>query len=304
MNDITECIFNEMNSYCGDHYAYKDGLVCFQKAPNETANLDLVWQKCHYSFFSTGTELWQISRKNAACFAGYMAVGKNINYVISPTPHGASFNADDQSNLYVNGKLNISQVCLARFQLIAAVSILNSPIGDLKHKKVSIVGSGPVAIGAAFELLRQDCIVKIITKRASILQRVIDNSDIQIKGPDHVNLDNIVIDCVGTANSLRYIIDGTVPGASIGLLGSPRNKFQADFYKIHRKGLKLTGLHELNSFNSTTRQSVFDDICKWISNSAAISSGMFKFFEGSDFEKVIKTLQVKRPVEPFIIFKW
>lgn len=293
-----------MNDFYGTYYDYGNGEVV-QKEIIEDNNCEFhEWIKPVYSFLSCGTELWQFQQKTSVFHAGYMSIGYSDKFIISPTPHGASFKISNPENLFVNTTLDIREVCISRFQLIGAYSLSNSILVNQTYDEVTIIGSGAIAFGTALEFLRRNYKVKILTKNRNRVQSLFADLNIEVCELKTTELSRLIIDCTGTQESLNFIIKHTKPNTLIGILGSPRTIFHIDLYAIHRKGLCIIGLHELNNSSGETRQNTFNEICLWVKSSVNVSNSWFKFYEREDFIKTLYSIKSNRSIELFPIFRW
>jgi hypothetical protein len=293
-----------MNNFYGTYYDYENGEIVHKEILKDNSNELEKWIKPVYSLLSYGTEYWQLQQKNNMIHAGYMSIGYDGKFIISPTPHGAFFKITNPENLVVNTSLDIKKVCISRFQLISAYSLSNSIFKNKTYDEVTIIGSGAVAIGAALEFLRQNYKVKILTKGYNRFQSLLADLNIQVCELKENVLSSLIIDCTGTQESLNFIIKYSKPNTFIGILGSPRAIFQIDLYAIHRKGICIIGLHELNDFSGEIRQNTFDEVCLWVKSCVNFSNSWFKFYESKDFIKSMYSLKFNRSSEPFSIFKW
>ncbi len=293
-----------MNNFYGTYYDYDNGEVVYKKTLKNNSNEFDKWIKPVYSFISYGTEYWQLQQKSNMFHAGYMSIGYDDKFIISATPHGAFFKKTNPENLIVNASLDIKEVCVSRFQLIAAYSLSNTILKNQTNDEVTIIGSGAVAIGAALEFIRRNYKVKILTKGYNRVQSLLADLNIQVCEWKENKLSRLIIDCTGTQESLNFIVKYSKPNTFIGILGSPRAKFQIDLYAIHRKGICIIGLHELNDFSVEIRQNTFDEICLWVKSCVYVSNSWIKFYESDDFIKTLYSLNFNRSSEPFLIVKW
>lgn len=292
-----------MVNFYGTYYDYENGSIV-QRKQSADDSIDInAWTKTLYSFISFGTEQWQLQQQRTF-HAGYMSVGYDGKYLISPTPHGAYFNKNSIDNLIVNQLTDIKEIALARYQLMTAFSLSNSLINDRNFNEVSIIGSGAVAIGAALEFLRRNYKVKILTKRVKVVADMLVGSDIRVLEMQGNNLDNLIVDCVGTEDSMTFILEFAKANAVVGILGSPRVSFPIDLYLVHKKGLCLVGLHELNNFSSKSRQRLFDELCEWLGASVHISESWFELIDATTFGSSMLAMKTVRPTAPFLILKW
>lgn len=293
-----------MNNFYGTYYDYENGEVVHKEISKDNSHEHDKWIKPVYSILSYGTEHWQLQQKNNTFHAGYTSIGYDSKFIISPTPHGAFFKITNPENLIVNTSLDIKEVCISRFQLIAAYSLSNSILNNQLHDEVTIIGSGAVAIGTALEFLRRNYKVKILTNSYDRVHTILTDLNIQVFEWKENELSGLIIDCIGTNESINFIVKFSTPKTIVGVLGSPRTTFQIDLYAIHRKGLCIIGLHELNDFSGEIRQYLFDEICLWIKSCIHVSNSWFKFYESEDFIKTLHSLKINRSPEPFLIFKW
>ena len=230
--------------------------------------------KCSYSIVSRGTERRR-ARYQAVCDGrfGYINIAKSAEkYWIRPLPHGVAGNHEE--SLFCLSA-NVETVAVARIQLIAA-SAFYVWRSDLQLDAAAlIIGSGAVALGAAMELQRlgySDVIINLNRPELMPLPWAPQGITIQ-QVQTNCRRFRLVIDAVGSQDSLKAAIDLCQPHGVIGLLGSPGTALSLDFYQVHRRGLKLIGLHELNT-NFEQRQVLFNDVHQWIQRNYKVLAGL------------------------------
>jgi hypothetical protein len=294
--------------YRGRGLVATEGVVCLTTFSDNSPLTG--WCRPNFSIVSPGTEAWAIARsrhENVTIPLGYMAVQirRGTNAAIAATPHGTEFRGDDPSVL--TGRGSVECLVVGRFQLIAAAALSAVRGSASECRSATIVGSGPVAIGAAFEMRRRgNRHVQMVSRRAAWLRTVMAGVDwLDIRSPKAATPTASVIDCTGTSRGLATATRLLAPGGIIGLLGSPRVNRGLNLYDVHRRGLKVIGLHELLS-SDRSRQRLFTSIVKWLSNELKLSvvSQWLCSWPGDHASTLYELLRRRRAAGLFHLLRW
>ena len=273
---------------------------------NEFTEID-----CLFSVISNGTERRQLSEtKNnqTSRVAGYMSVGKiSDGYVLSAGGHASGFNRDSFSDLVIDPSIATNyydRIVVARFQLIMYCAIEASIWKDLSFidESISIIGSGPVAIGAGFEVIRRGAReVVFITDRYQLLNlgnkiNFFKYSDV----PDtHTRY---LVDSSGALSiALGIALDNAI--LNIGILGYPGNEWVMNPYIFHRKSISLTGLHELN-VDTISRGDGINKIITWHKSQEFDLSSLVQYWVEDSILQCYQIVINKQYKKPFNVIKW
>ena len=261
--------------------------------------------KCHYSLLSRGTERRRSrGHQRADGRFGYINIARSAeDFWIRPLPHGVS--GSNEGALHCRAQ-SVTTVALARIQLVAA-SAFHSRAGEVPIcAPALVVGSGPVALGAALELKRLGCHhVVVHTDDRAIGMRLpaIEGIVIEQRLAKDCTF-GLLIDSVCTPQSLALTLNHCERNSTLGLLGTPEGTTTLDLYQVHRHNIKLLGLHELNSEDSQ-RQHLLEHIHYWLtSHHVELAESVCEIHPSTSFELAYPALLEHS--QPFLIhgFDW
>ena len=276
----------------------------------ENENIPETWLRSQYSIVSPGTELWHLSQTSIfgeVRPAGYMTVGRSESgeFLLAPAPHGATF--AKSSNGILKAGVDFELMAVARFQLIMAIAILRNRTIFQDRAEIVVVGSGPVAMGAVLELLRLSFSkIVVVTFRSNFVKNLFKAFPaVVVQSPDRVTFGKYAIECTGRFERITNCISRLEEEGILGLLGSPRSVFKLDLYKIHRKGIRLVGLHELVAFNPVERQHLYQEILVWLKKIEIVKSKTwFCYWPSRSFGELYRALETKSAQKPLQILDW
>jgi hypothetical protein len=260
-----------------------------------------------YSVVSPGTERWLLTlAERARTPLGYMAIGRQDGErVLAPAPHGTWFDAADRS--VVMAPVAPELMAIARFQLMAASGLRPVTARVREAERFTVVGTGPVAIGAVLEVLRTSgAEVTVITRHPERAHQLLgDLERVSVAGPDALRGARDIIECTGQPENIAACIGAMGEGALLGILGSPRAVSPTDLYAIHRAGAMLLGMHELAQFDVAWRRDVFREIAAWLAaTNPQESGGWIASTPAADFAGLYERLQRNQLAEPFQLLDW
>ncbi len=261
--------------------------------------------KCHISLLSRGTERRRSREQHVVDGRfGYINIARSEDdFWIRPLPHGAC--GTNEGALHCRSR-SLATVALARIQLVAA-SALYTSTGDLPRcSPALVVGSGPVALGAALELNRLGCphvVVHTDGRATGLALPTVEGIEIEA----HVAEDRrfgLLIDAVCSPQSIALALAHCERNGTLGLLGTPEGRTSLDLYQVHRQNIKLLGLHELNSADNQ-RQALLQNIHQWLTaHHAELAQTVCKIHPSTTFERNYPALLERS--QPFLIhgFDW
>ncbi|MDD4304507.1 MAG: hypothetical protein PHW42_00235 [Patescibacteria group bacterium] len=291
---------NIFNKYNGKYLIFHKGKLKFLEGSNIKNNM----LPCRYSVLSPGTERWHMksSKNGNDIVAGYINISQVDNsYIISPAPHGAYFTPEPDM-LRAPNSTPICNLVIARFQLMFA-SVFDFKLSNQDRNNIIVIrGSGPVAHGVLFELIRRGFKNIIIltskkwNKKLLSLAKATKDKSILMSA-------DLIIECTGNIKSILEILKNSKNGSSIALVGSPREICNYNFYEIHYKDLSIFGMREIfEPFN--VRQKIFSDILLWLSKRDLEFSELCEIYPASKVIDVYKDVIHCLYKKPFIIIDW
>ncbi len=263
---------------------------------------------CEFSVVSPGTELWQMS-SSGGCGAwiplGYMSVGRSAlgEALLAPAPHGANFTQNAGGIL--KGGTAREQIAFARFQLIAAAGFAAHNAID-PTLRTNVVGSGPVAMGAVFELLRLGCReLSLVSARAEMIAPLFSvMPTVRVVSPEAAENAPQVIECTGSPQGFSRAVELCSHLGTLGLLGSLRS-CNLCLYPAHRQGLRILGMHELLLVDEA-RQRLYTQILDFVAESATLLrlSSWVKTWPSVSATMVHERLSQRATNEVFQLIEW
>lgn len=233
---------------------------------SEAAKLAAPWRRPIASIVSRGTERRQIGAvEQRTRPLGYMNVfldSDSMEYSIAPVPHGAWTNGRHPRSITAPPGTSLAVAALSRFQLMTAVSLNTILPADRRTElSASVIGTGAVALGAVCELLRlgSESVVVYGRHRTENTQLPACVETRLLPLPtEHFD---VVIDAAATdmAASIRSV----KPGGLIGVLGTPTAGVPLSALEVHRKGLRVAGMHELLNYEQASYENLFRTLCRW-----------------------------------------
>lgn len=260
------------------------------------------------SIISPGTE-----RRSLQCAPdsepqspGYMTLlrGQDGQISLDPVPHGATFLTDRPRRLNVPDGTPLPTIAAARFQLMAAATLQHAGF-DAMHEtaedRAMVLGSGPVAVGCVLELMRRGLEkITVVTERGSSVLRSLDA--VTIEPPDATRVSRCVIDCTGAPARAMAV---TARGGWLGLLGTPAPDATVDALDLHRRGLRVFGLHELGPPPSDYR-AMFDTVLAWHNTMAwhDLLAAWCRIQPGNDAPALYRAILSRKDLPPFLCLTW
>jgi threonine dehydrogenase-like Zn-dependent dehydrogenase len=255
---------------------------------------------------SPGTERRRLAAtvEGPARTSGYVTIGgeQEQGWLLAPVPHGAPFDPQLQGVVAAPRGTSLPIAALARFQLMAALGVARLPaVVDLGNAVV--VGSGPVALGAALELRRRGAgQVRVLTSRQDApIERghgVECVKEVEAAGA------LLAIDAVGAPERTSALV---APGGVLGLIGTPEENGVVPALTLHRGGRTVVGMHELAGFDSGRYQALYTEVVTWLSAwlDPALAVFWCRTVPGDLAASVMESLgRSGRPNEPIILFSW
>lgn len=255
------------------------------------------------SVISPGTERRHLidTGQGPARDAGYMNLARTDGgWALAPCPHGAAFCVSLPGTI-TTAHLPVHLLAAARFQLMASLGLDRTPELDLEHPVV--VGSGPVAVGAILELRRRGADrIHVWTHRSNTLLAHLPGL-VPTNDPGRSRL---VVDTTGEPDRALAV---ALPGAVVGLLGTPERRRMVDALAVHRGGVLLVGMHELARVapGAPAYQDVFDRCTSWLSSwgDRDVLQDWYQILPGERAPQFYANLlHGNRPAEPFILWDW
>ncbi|MEU1940887.1 hypothetical protein ABZ554_00040 [Streptomyces sp. NPDC020125] len=255
-----------------------------------------------FSVLSPGTERRHLSGPDRE--AGYMTFGRTEDtgpWVLAPVPHGASFEPSCPGAVTAPPGTEPRLVALARFQLMACLGLDRLSTTDLGD--VTVVGSGPVALGCVLELTRRGASrIRVVTaRRRPPISRA---PGVICVPPGQAGRGRLVIDAAGVPASAAGL---TAPGGVIGLLGTPDTTARLGTLEVHRAAWTLVGMHELAPASEGAYQEAFTRVARWLTGhmDADLADLWCRTVPGSRAPELFDSLATPdRPAEPVLLLDW
>jgi len=223
---------------------------------------------------------------------------------LAPVPHGASAHRDDHRALPVSRATRPEHVAVARFQLMAALSLGPWAARCRTDEPVVVFGGGPVAVGCVLELKRLGVArVMAVTRHPHPAMWDLPDVSVLTQPPDTA-AHPVVIDCTGRAAQALAMV---APGGLLGLLGTPADHARLSAAAVHRLGAAVVGLHELAGHSDESRQAAFQAVVRWVATTVDIDAvhGWFARIPGEQAGAYYATLaSAQRPTPSFVILEW
>lgn len=210
------------------------------------------------SVVSPGTE--RRSVRDGRRYPGYMNIvqdGGGKRWLV-PSPHGAAVRLDDAVEaLPLREETSERVAALARFQIIAALGFgrMSSRVG---RDTACVIGTGPVAVGAVLELIRQGVrSIDVVSRRGA--PRLEGYPGVRVL--EQPEPSEFVLDCAGDpARALELVSIG----GSLGLLGTGVSAPEMSGLDIHRRNISVIGMHELAGIAVDSRVRCFYEVQDWL----------------------------------------
>ncbi|MFH0246104.1 hypothetical protein ACGRHY_27645 [Streptomyces sp. HK10] len=255
-----------------------------------------------FSVISPGTERRHLAGEDRE--AGYMTLGRTgdaAGWVLAPVPHGAAFDAACPGAVTAPPQVPPRLVALARFQQMACLGLDRLPATDLST--VTVVGSGPVALGCVLELRRRGATgIQVVTSRR--YPPIGRAPGVTCVSPGAAEPTQLVIDAAGLP---RRAADLTAPGGVLGLLGTPDEEAALPALPVHRGGWTVQGMHELAPTAPDTYQKAFTQAVTWLTDhlEPALATAWCRTVPGARAPELFALLESPgRPAEPVLLLDW
>lgn len=292
----------------GPRITFQDGRVRLLPRPATPAGM----VPARHSVVSPGTEMRQLYETitGPPRAAGYMNISRDSDsdsgggWMVAPTPHGAAWQPSP-GVLTAPAGTSVEVAALARFQLMAVLGFDRVPDWHLKQEEGAVVvGSGPVALGAALELWRRGVtrITVLTDRRAPLIGRVPRaRCTSHLDGRAHLVIDA----AAGPAGAMGLL----APGAVLGLLGTPTAATAgggAMWRRLHREGWTVVGMHELATPHPGRYQDAYATAVEWLNGlDDSLLAGWVRRVPGEQAEALYRSLSGPgRPPQPVLIFDW
>lgn len=261
------------------------------------------WLAPTASVISTGTELRHLAatKSGPSKDAGYMAIAADgTDLLVAAAPHGALICREHPELLRVPIAVGVNRLAAARFALIGSLGIDLLP-ADVLNGEVLLIGSGPVAVGCALELLRRGVDrIQVLTRRPFGPIAAVPRVEIVTgTGPAWC-----VIDAAGR---LDVALAAVSDGGTLGLLATPDPAASVPALAMHRRGLTTVGMHELASYDHWIYDNRLGAIAQWLCTALPedlIDSWCLRVPGEQALAIFDKLAGGHRPIEPFITLEW
>ncbi|WP_172292354.1 hypothetical protein [Pseudoruegeria sp. HB172150] len=260
------------------------------------------------SIISPGTERRSLEtvRDTGPHAPGYMTLVRCPDGRVSldPVPHGATFLTNRPRRLSVPEGVRLPQIAAARFQLMAAVTLQQVGFDagrEAGDGHATVLGSGPVAVGCVFELMRRGLRrVTVVTARADSV--LCDLGAVELVAPGDITPAPCVIDCTGAPDRA---MEATAKGGWLGLLGTPANDYCVSALELHRRGLRVFGLHELGPAPSDYR-AMFDTVLAWhlVQGWHDLLEAWCCVLPGKEAPTHYRAILARENLPPFLCLEW
>ncbi|WP_293577522.1 hypothetical protein [Phaeobacter sp.] len=255
------------------------------------------------SIISPGTELRILkgTPESGLHTPGYMTLrrGPDGRARLDPVPHGATFPTGRSRWLNVPEGAPLHMIAAARFQLMAATTLQQAGF-NAAHEAV-VLGSGPVAVGCVLELMRRglDQIIVVTARADSVLLTL---GAVTLVPPDDMHPSPCVIDCTGAPDRA---VAATERGGWLGLLGTPAPDARVDALELHRRGLRVFGLHELGPPPSEYR-AMFDTVLAWhkAQDWHDLLATWCRVLPGEQAPTLYRGIMMREDLPPFLCLDW
>ncbi|WP_344258681.1 hypothetical protein [Streptomyces sodiiphilus] len=259
------------------------------------------WVAGRFSVLSPGTERRHLLGPGRD--AGYMSLGlvDDGRWLLAPVPHGAAFTPDCPGMVRAPDGAPVQVAAVARFIQIALLGLDRLPPGSVADEAV-VIGSGPVAVGCALELLRRGVkrIVVVTGRRYPPIRSVPG-----VVCTNHLDQQaGLVIDATGEPGRAVPLL---APGAVLGLLGTPENTASLPVLPLHRSGVTVVGMHELATSSPEAYQAAYTTAASWLDGRLTLRlvASWCRIVPGERAPEVYRLLNSPaRPAEPFLLFDW
>ncbi|MCX2968213.1 MULTISPECIES: hypothetical protein [Streptomyces] len=224
------------------------------------------WVAGRWSVLSPGTERRHLaaSRTGVPREAGYMTFGRQhdrARWVLAPVPHGAAFPLDCEDAVTAPSGVPAATAAVARFQQIALLGLDRLGPGVAFDGAV-VVGSGPVALGAALELARRGATtVRVATSRPRPPLLAVPGATRLPPDAGVAGGASLVIDAASTPERAARLL---APGGVLGLLGTPPPASGVAALAAHRGGWTVIGMHELAPAPVGAYQAAYTTAATWL----------------------------------------
>jgi len=253
------------------------------------------------SVISPGTEIRHLlaTRRGPDKPAGYMNLARTGDgLLMAPAPHGSWLLAEQPGAIRTDQGARVA--ALGRFQLMAALSLSWLPdVGD-----PLVIGSGPVAVGCVLELLRRGArTVRVLTGRTDrAVARLPAVRVVREVPPDSVD---VVIEATG--RRMDAALAAVAPTGILGLLGTPDPELSLPALPLHRKGVRLIGMHELVALDPDRHQRTYRQVTDWLAGrlDRAEFDAWCLVVPGEHAPELYqRLLRGQRPAEPVLMLDW
>lgn len=264
------------------------------------------WVTGRWSVLSPGTERRHLAASSAGSprEAGYMTLGRrdeHAGWVLAPVPHGAAFPLDCEGAVAAPPGVPVETAAVARFQQIALLGLDRVPAG-VELDGAVVVGSGPVALGAALELVRRGAgTIRVASSRWHPPIAAVPGVTRSSQAPGGAGL---VIDAAGTPERAASLL---APGGVLGLLGTPPETSGVAALAAHRGGWTVIGMHELAPAEPGAYQDAYTTTATWLADhlDPGLVASWCRTVPGHLARQTYRLLDTPaRPAEPIILFDW
>lgn len=262
-----------------------------------------------FSVLSPGTERRQMAATvhGSAHDAGYMSLGAAAeDWVLAPTPHGAAFSPSIAGVLTIPRGTPLPIAAVGRFQLMAALGLDRLPAITGVRDAV-VVGSGPVALGAALALRRRGAErIRVLTARhCPPIGRVPGVTCVPAAEATSELVAELVIDATGRPEQAAGLV---AAGGALGILGTPDATSAIPALAAHRGGWTIVGMHELAPAPDGVYQRTYTDAVSWLAEHVdpQLTDVWCRRVPGQLAPRIFELLDQpsRRPAEPVVLFEW
>ncbi|MFP8959110.1 hypothetical protein ACLIYP_00850 [Streptomyces nanhaiensis] len=277
--------------------------------PSPPGGTPVGWLAGRWSVLSPGTEWRHLAASGAGAprEAGYMTLGRpddRSGWVLAPVPHGAAFPPSGGGAVTAPPGVPVATAAVARFQQIAFLG-LNRLAPGAEFDGAVVVGSGPVALGAALELARRGAsTIRVAASRPYPPILTVPGTTRLPPGETPAGGAALVIDAAGTPQRAASLL---APGGVLGLLGTPPQTSGIAALAAHRGGWAVMGMHELVPAEPGAYQDAYTTTATWLADylDSGLVSSWCRTVPGHLAPRTYRLLgSAARPAEPVILFDW
>jgi hypothetical protein len=267
------------------------------------------WLAGRRSVLSPGTERRRLatSKDGTPREAGYITLGRpgeDAGWTLAPVPHGAAFPPDCEGAITAPPGARVETAAVARFQQIALLGLDRLP-ASVELDRTVVVGSGPVALGAALELARRGAAtIRVVTSRKDPPIASVPGVTCLSPGEGAAGRAALVIDATGALGRASGLL---APGGLLGLLGTPPETTGIAALAVHRGGWSVIGMHELAPAPPGAYQAAYVTAATWLTHHIAprLAASWCRTVPGHLACQTYRLLDTPdRPAEPILLFDW